>query len=374
VEISAASGVILPVRESLSCSRACTTRRGNRPELCMKQEADIIALLAREIPSRIGARHPADVPLGIGDDAAVVRVRRGRDWVVSTDAFIEGRHFLEKLHPPFAVGFKALARAVSDLAAMGATPRYFLLTLALPARRTGDWLRSFARGMGHGARMFRMHLIGGDVSRDTHVHAAVTVIGEAPRHGVLKRAGGKPGDALYVTGRLGAAQAGFEALSRRGARAFLTRARPYWFERHALPNPRLAIGQLLAERRLASAAMDISDGLSTDLARLCAASQVGAVIHAARIPLAGTGHTWKRGVDPQRDLAAEIDRALHGGEDYELLFAVPRRHVSRVPAEAGGVPITRIGELTKRRTVLLETSGRMRKLRPEGWDHFAISR
>src|SRR5271155_2981645 len=114
----------------------------------MRKEADIIALLAREIPSRIGARHPADVPLGMGDDAAIVRSSRARDWVVSTDAFLEGRHFLAHILPPYAAGYKALARAVSDLAAMGAVPRYFLLTLALPRRRAGAWLDQFARGMG----------------------------------------------------------------------------------------------------------------------------------------------------------------------------------------------------------------------------------
>ena len=337
----------------------------------MRNEADIIGRLCREIPSCMGARHSVDVPLGIGDDAAVVRAPRGRDWVVSTDAFIEGSHFLTRLHPPYPTGYKALARAVSDLAAMGAAPRYFLLTLALPARRAGSWLRWFARGMGHAARMFRMRLIGGDVSRDDHVIAALTVIGEAPREGVLTRSGGHPGDAVYVTGRLGAAQAGLEMLSREGSRALVSRAGSYWIDRHLFPYPRLAIGRLLATRRLASAAMDISDGLSTDLGRLCAASGVGAVVHAEALPLAGEERYWARDPAFRRDPHSDLQRALHGGEDYELLFTVPRRRLSRVPSRFRGVPITRIGELTARRGVLLESGGRTRILRPLGWDHFA---
>jgi len=337
----------------------------------MRTEADIIARLAREIPSRIGARHPADVPLGIGDDAAVVRTLPGRDWVVSTDAFIEGRHFLARIHPPYFVGFKALARAVSDLAAMGATPRYFLLTLALPARKAGAWLDHFIRGMGHGGRMFRMHLIGGDVSRDDHVVAAITVIGEAPRNGVLTRSGGRPGDALYVTGRLGAAQAGLETMLREGPRALTRLDDSNSLLRHFYPQPRLDIGRLLAGRRLASAAMDISDGLSTDLGRLCAASGAGAVIHSGALPIARDERPGTRRRDSRRERASELRRALHGGDDYELLFTVLRARVSRVPSEFRGVPITRIGELTAGRKILLETDGRTRALHPHGWDHFA---
>lgn len=338
----------------------------------MRTEANIIARLTREIPSRIGAREAADVPLGIGDDAAVVRARSGRDWVVSTDAFLEGRHFLGRLHPADAVGYKALARAVSDLAAMGATPRYFLLTLALPLRRAGNWLDEFARGMGGAARMFGMRLIGGDVSRDEHVAAAITVIGAAPRQPVLTRRGGRPGDGIYVTGRLGAAETGLEILRREGRRAL--RSSSYSIQRHLHPVPRLAIGSWLAEKGIASAAMDLSDGLSTDLARLCAASRVGAVIHAAALPAGSGERPGIRRSPPRRERDAELRRALDGGEDYELIFTVPPRKAPRVPIHFHGVPITRIGELTSRRAILLETNGRTRPLRARGWEHFARSR
>ena len=351
----------------------------NQISLRMRTESEIVARLARVIPSVIGASatargHPkarrdaSGVALGIGDDAAVIRASRGRDWVVSTDAFLEGRHFLARLHPAVAVGYKALARAVSDLAAMGATPRYFLLTLALPAGKAGQWLEDFARGMAGAARVFRMKLIGGDVSRDERVAAAVTVIGEAQRGRVLTRSGGRPGDVLFVSGRLGAAQAGLESFERRGMRAL--REYSHALDRHLKPIPRLALGCWLAEHRVASAAMDISDGLSTDLARLCTASGVGAEIHAAALPVAGDERPGARRIATARGRAAELRRALEGGEDYELLFSVPRRQVSRVPQNFRGVPLTRIGELTLRRGVRLEVNGRTRALRPGGWEHF----
>ena len=311
-----------------------------------------------------------EVPLGIGDDAAVVRARRGREWVVSTDAFVEGCHFLSRLHTPHAVGYKALARAVSDLAAMGATPRYFLLTLALPGRKAGRWLDEFARGMALAARRFDIRLIGGDVSRHDRVAAALAVIGDTQRSRALTRSGARPGDALYVSGRLGAAQDGLEMLLRAGARGAARREDSYSVERHLYPVPRLELGSWLAAQRLASAAMDVSDGLSTDLGRLCAASGLGAVVHAGALPMARDERPGARRGETVRARATELRRALDGGEDYELLFTVPRRLTSRIPHAFRGVPITRIGELTAGRTVLLEENGRMRKLRARGWEHF----
>ena len=341
----------------------------------MKDEASIISRLCRIIPSRVGLASARDLPLGIGDDAAVLRSRPGREWVVSTDAFVEGGHFLAHLHPPESVGFKSLARAASDLAAMGATPRYFLLTLALPAGRAGEWLSRFAHGMARAARRFGMRLIGGDVSRLSVVAAALTVLGEVPPHRALTRSGARPGDALFVSGRLGAAETGLVLLLRRGARAIARLPRSFALERHLYPEPRLTLGAWLAARNLTSAAMDISDGLSTDLARLCAASHVGTVIHASNLPLARE----ERPISVRRVRAASmldsrsaLTRALHGGEDYELLFTVPRSRVARLPAHFRGVPLTRIGEIVRGRGItLLDPRGRRTPLHPRGWDHFA---
>jgi len=337
----------------------------------MRNEASIIARLIRIIPSRNGLRPSGDVPVGIGDDAAVIRPRPGYESVLSTDAFVEGSHFLDHLHPPHVVGYKSLARAVSDLAAMGAAPRYFLLTLALPAGKAGAWLELFARGMALAARQFDMHLIGGDVSRHAQVTAALTVIGEARAGHVLTRSGARPGDAIYVTGRLGAAQAGLEHLLRGGPRTIARNTGSYALKRHLYPDPRLAIGAWLAAATLASAAMDLSDGLSTDLGRLCAASGVGAVVHASALPVVRDERSGSRRTSARREGAAALRRALHGGEDYELLFTVPRRLASRIPSRFRGVSLTRIGELTARRTVLLEKDRRTCALRPLGWDHFA---
>jgi thiamine-monophosphate kinase len=338
----------------------------------MRNEPSIIARLSRIIPSRSGVRPSHDVPFGIGDDAAVIRPRSGYEWVLSTDAFVEGAHFLARVHPPVSVGYKALARAVSDLAAMGAAPRYFLLTLALPAGKAGAWLDLFARGMARAARRFGMRLIGGDVSRHDQVVAALTVIGESRTGRALARGGARPGDALYVTGWLGAAQEGLEVLLREGARAIARRAGSYSFERHLYPDPRLAVGAWLAGGKLASAAMDLSDGLSTDLGRLCAASGVGAVVHAAALPVARGEGRGTRGERTGHEDADAHRRALHGGEDYELLFTVPRALASRIPSHFHGVALTRIGEIVSgRRVLLLDAAGRRRPLRPRGWDHFA---
>ena len=337
----------------------------------MKDEASIIARLCRAIPNRSGRAAAGGVAIGIGDDAAVLRPRRGREWALSTDALVEGAHFLARVHPPEVVGFKALARAASDLAAMGAEPRYFLLTLSLPAERAGAWLERFARGMARAARRFGMELIGGDVSRHDSVVAALTVLGEIRPGRALTRSGARPGDALYVSGRLGAAQAGLELLLRGGTRA-PRRARNsqhYSLERHLYPVPRLALGAWLAACGIASAAMDLSDGLSTDLARLCVASHAGAVVHAASLPLAAAdgGESASAG-----RRAAALARALHGGEDYELLFTVRPRRVAQVPAHFRGVPLTRIGEIVRGRgAMLLKANGRRVPLPPQGWDHFA---
>ena len=338
----------------------------------MPDEASLIARLYRIIPSRVGVRPVAGVSLGIGDDAAVVRPRRGCEWVLSTDSFVEGAHFLAALHPPHAVGYKALARAVSDLAAMGAAPCFFLLTLALPADRTGRWLDAFARGMARAARRFSIRLIGGDVARHTHVVAAITVIGEARRGQMLARSGAAPGDAIYVSGRLGAAEAGLELLRHKGRHVLAYAARSYSLRRHLYPDPRLALGAWLSAKRLASAAMDLSDGLSTDLARLCTASGVGAIVHAASLPVVPAGLPGSRRAPAHRESLANFRRALDGGEDYELLFTVPRARVPRIPRRFRGVPLTRVGKIVSSRGLtLLDSAGNRQPLRPHGWDHFS---
>lgn len=327
----------------------------------MAKEQDLINRIARAIPSG-GSNRGGWLRLGIGDDAALVRAGARNDTVLSFDPFLEGVHFLLDVHSADSVGFKALARAASDLAAMGATPRGFLLGLALPARLTRGWLDGFLAGMGRAARRFGLHLAGGDVSRHPTVAISVTVIGEVARGRALTRSGARPGDSIFMSGTPGVAQLGLELVLRRMHR------RSRWdslLRRHAYPEPRIALGELLAHRRLASAAIDTSDGLSTDLARLCTAGNVGAVIWQDRLPRPRVPEELREpGLDP-------LGLALNGAEDYELLFTVPRAKRHRVPRKFGGIPLTEIGVITRSRGILLETPTGRETLPARGWDHFA---
>ena len=225
------------------------------------------------------------VKLGIGDDAAILMAGGKQDWILTCDAFIEGVHFLHDRHPPESVGYKSLARAASDIAAMGATPRAFLLTLALPEKLTGRWLDRFLAGMKRASRALGVQLIGGDTTTSPHVCVSITVLGEVARGRAVLRSGARPGDAIYVSGRLGRAQLGLELL-RRGATISKSGdpALRNALQQHLYPAIRVELGAWLAQHRIASAMMDISDGLSTDLPRLCRASGVGARIDSRRIP------------------------------------------------------------------------------------------
>jgi thiamine-monophosphate kinase len=305
--------------------------------------------------------------VGIGDDAAVLGPGSGRvELVVTTDAFLENVHFFRKLDPPEAAGYKALARATSDVAAMGARCRCFFLTLGLPEVCAGAWLDGFLGGMARAARRFGLVLAGGDTTRYPLVVASFTVVGEADAGRAILRSGAKPGDLLCVSGRLGEAELGLRLVLKKLHR------QKRWarlLKKHYYPEPRLALGEWLAGRRYASAMIDTSDGLSTDLGHICEASGVGAVVWAAKVPIVKMPDELKRqlGLDP-------LQLALHGGEDYELLFTVPRRFAGRLPRRIGSVPITVIGEMTRQKQVVLrEQRGRTVPLVPGGWDPFRRS-
>jgi len=199
-------------------------------------------------------------------------------------------------------------------------------------------------------------MAGGDTTRQERALIQVTVVGEVPRGRALLRSGASVGDSIFVSGRLGEADAGLEELKRQKG---LARATDESLRKHLYPEPRLALGQWLAERRLATAAMDLSDGLSSDLPRLCAASGVGARVHVDSLPLAR--HAQR---------ARALERALHGGDDYELLFTVARRNRGRVPRSYRGLRLTRIGEITRQKTIVAVEDGVPRKLETGGWDPF----
>lgn len=323
----------------------------------MRSEAELIAKVQR----RMGARGRF-LRLGMGDDAAILRPEKGGEILVTCDPFLEGVHFHREKHTAEAVGYKALARATSDIAAMGGVPRCFLLGLALPGSHKGRWLDGFLSGLRRAARRFGMVLAGGDTTRHRQILIQITVLGEIASGRAVLRSGARAGDLICVSGRLGEAQLGLE-LVLRGWTGGQRRRR--LLRKHLYPEPRLALGQWLAAERLAAAMIDTSDGLSTDLGHICEASGVGARVWAEKIPAVAVPEDLRRRRLDPRELA------LDGGEDYELLFTVRRGQARRLPAKYRGVPLTVIGEITRdNRMILTKNDGRAVRLRPRGWDPF----
>jgi thiamine-monophosphate kinase len=300
--------------------------------------------------------------LGIGDDAALFAPTSGYETILTCDWFIEGAHFLRNMHPADAIGWKCLARAVSDVAAMGGIPRCFLLSLALPSSHTGRWLDEFLGGLKRASRRFGCVLAGGDTTRQEQILINVSIVGEVRAGRAVLRSGARPGDLIYVSGRLGEAEVGLRLLRKGKAKA--NKSDP-WLRKHLYPQPRLALGEWLAEKHVARAMMDLSDGLSSDLSRLCAASGVGARIEEVRLPVVKLPASLLRG---NIDL---LKLALHGGDDYELLLTVPKAKTRLLPRSLEGVTLTQIGEVTLRRKItLVHAGGRAEVLTPRGWDPF----
>jgi thiamine-monophosphate kinase len=317
--------------------------------------------LIERVRKRFASTGPGLV-VGIGDDAAALRAKTGTDSIVTTDAFLENVHFIRGVHAPDAVGYKALARATSDLAAMGARSTCFFLTLGLPETLSGSWLDGFLDGMVRASRRFGLILAGGDTSKYPLLVASLTVMGEVPHGRAVLRSGARPGDLLCVSGTLGESELGLRLvlknLHKQKRCAGLVK-------KHFYPEPRLDLGQWLSAGRLASSMIDTSDGLSTDLGHICQASKVGAVVHTSKIPRPQIPAGLK-----EREFDG-LELALHGGEDYELLFTVPRKFAGRLPAAVGGVPISVIGEITRRKQVnVIDESGKSKPLPPGGWDPF----
>ncbi len=302
--------------------------------------------------------------LGIGDDTALVAVAQGMALALTTDFSIESVHFSAKLHPPQSVGHRALARSLSDIAAVGGIPKFALVSLAISNRTTRAWIEAFYGGLVGLAKRFGVAVIGGDtavVSGPTTVDVIVAGVVEPAR--ALRRSGARPGDGVYVSGPLGLSALGLQML-KSGARSHGRRTPPA-VHAHLYPEPRCMLGRFLSQRRLASALIDISDGLSTDLGHLCEASQVGARIWADRIPKQGLLN------GPRLDREAQLNLALHGGEDYQLLFTVSPRKSWKIPRRFQGVHLHRIGQiLGSRKVLLVDGRGKQVVLRPRGYDHF----
>jgi thiamine-monophosphate kinase len=385
----------------------------NQKQDPLRNETEIIERIWRALPTQPGKNGRDWLRLGVGDDAAVIRAAvRGittpGDWVLSSDSFLAGVHFLPEVQSPGDVGHKALARAASDLAAMGATPRFFLLNIAIPSNRTGEWLDGFLKGMGNAARGFGMALIGGDTSRFPSVVINVMVGGQAVagRTGssdgtgkralfggvyagsLLTRSGARPGDLIYVSGTLGAARLGLEIILHGLDGKAKTPRVPrggQWrklLEPHLRPKIHFELGCWLAgenpsRRKIVSAAIDTSDGLSTDLNHICESSGVGARIWAVKIPAVRVPESLRRhGFNHE-----SLDLALHGGEDYQLLFTVPRESARQLPRRSRGVLLTQIGEIVPLQTKakhrvscveIVALDGHVDLLNPKGWDPFAV--
>jgi thiamine-monophosphate kinase len=304
--------------------------------------------------------------LEMGDDAALFRPKVGFETILTCDWFLEGTHFLRAKHPPDSVGWKCLVRALSDVAAMGGVPRCFLLSLALPESHAGRWLDALLGGLRRASRKFACTLAGGDTTRRREILINVTIVGEVRNARAILRSGARAGDRIYVTGHVGEAELGLRILRR--SKRQVRPSNPF-LKKHLYPEPRLALGQWLAEKGLATAMMDLSDGLSSDLPRLCAASGVGARVEIAKLPVVQVpGADRKPGVDP-------LQLALHGGDDYELLFTVSPEKSRVLPRTFGGVGLTPIGRITeKQELIVLEENSRERHLVAGGWDPFRNDR
>ncbi len=327
--------------------------------------------LLRQIRERAARRSSRGLLLGIGDDCALLAQRPGEELAVTTDLSIAGRHFRLDWHPAESVGHRALARGLSDLAAMGARPLAAFLSLGLPREltlatgRRPAWVTRFLDGLLALAEASNTPLAGGDLAEAPLAVADIVLVGAVPRGKALLRSGARPGDLLYVTGALGGAAAGLARLAELAKENKMRNQPPPIPKKlasllapHLYPQPRIAQGLWLVRRGLAGAALDLSDGLSTDLAHLCEESGVAAEVDAEALPLRP---------------GATLAQGLHGGEDYELLFTAPV--AARLPRSVAGVSVTRIGRMVKARAgqaeVRLLTGKGSQALKRQGWEHFS---
>lgn len=310
-----------------------------------RQQIERIKRLASSTFSRAVVR-------GIGDDCAILQTSKGSELLVTTDLCVENVHFRREWHPPDSVGHKCLARGLSDIASMGGKPLACFLSLGLPPKLPQRWVDGFLRGLHDLAAHYGVQLAGGDISSAREIVADIIVLGEAPAGKAILRSGARPGDRIYVSGSLGGPAAVLQQLLA-GKKIKPAKSNPHFY-----PRPRVEVGRWLRARGLAPSMIDLSDGLSVDLAHICKESRVAAQITACRIPIARN---------------ANLELALHGGEDYELLFTARKR--TKIPPRIAGVPIKEIGMIKNRSNYspaiqVLGENGTVRPLPQRGWEHF----
>src|SRR6185369_10403081 len=334
-----------------------------------KSEFDFIEALRQ----RVGASGHSLVA-GIGDDAAVLRGTPGKETVITADLLVEDIDFRRTTTPPYLLGHKALAVSLSDIAAMGARPLWSMVSIGVPEDVwQTDFLQRLYDGLLDLANRYGVQLIGGDTSRTNERIVIDSIVsGECAAGMAVRRSGASAGDQVFVTGSLGAAAAGLRLIERGAHLAEQNLADDdsqkldHILLRQLRPEPRVGWGIVLGEERLATSMIDLSDGLSSDLNRLCTASNVGALVDSALLPVDDrvTELCGRRALDP-------LQLALHGGEDFELLFTVRPADVARLPRRVDGVEIKRIGEITDSRDgVRISEGTRVWELKPGGWVHF----
>ena len=316
------------------------------------RERELISSIRREFSTKARG-----LVLGIGDDAAVIRGGKGLS-LLTTDLLIEDVHFIASLNPPRLLGRKSLNVNLSDIAAMGGTPRFALLGLALRKNLDRAWVRNIFGGIKAAAEESGVALIGGDISTAGKIAVSITIIGEAKA--IIPRTGARPGDLIFVSGHLGDAAAGLRLL-RRGYRLGQDKRADHLVRAFLDPVPQIALGRAISRLKAASAMIDTSDGLSVDLLHLCEESGTGAEVELGRLPLSPEIRAFEK--YPER-------LALHGGEDYQLLFTVNPDKAGEIARLAKRFPLSRIGRMTQGKAVqAVDKRGKKRPLPAKGYEH-----
>lgn len=324
-----------------------------------------------KIRTAMKAKNP-NVLLGIGDDAAIFKPAIGHELIFTTDMLVEDRHFDFKWITPWQLGAKTMAVNVSDCAAMGAKPTVALVSLGVPKGFPVKDLEAFYDGLRQWGEQFGAQIVGGDTVGSDKFVVNVALVGEVEKGKALRRSGAKAGDALFVTGNLGDSAAGLHALQNPNSKG--KEAAPLLVKRHLTPVPRFTTGRALVAMKLATAAIDISDGLSSEVTHLCDESGLGAEIHEEAIPFSSAliHYCDENHLDP-------LAFALDGGEDYELAFTVPLTRIAdavrKLPGETG-VAVRSVGRMVPKAKgiTLITRKGERVPLKPKGFDHFGGSR
>ncbi len=318
------------------------------------RERDLIAAVTKEFRSR-----KRELIIGIGDDAAVIQAKK-KLLLLTKDLLIEDVHFVAPLHPPYELGRKALNVNLSDVAAMGGRAKYALLGLGLRKKTEPAWVERFFSGFKSAAQENGVELIGGDISASKNIVISVTIVGTAEH--VVPRNGARPGDLIFVSGCLGNAAAGLRLL-KKGFRTGINRQASALIKAFLDPGPQLALGRVLSRRGLASAMIDTSDGLSIDLHHICEESRAGADIYLEKLPLSPEIRVFEKN---------PLNLALHGGEDYQLLFTVSPKNLAALIRLQKRFSLHWIGRITGRKTIrVIDRNGRSRLLEAGGYQHFS---